>query len=95
MLRWTCFLMIPLSFLYDEYIDRPKLSEQKKPIWIYSSSSIKVGWNNNGRLKTWQDQRRNPSSYLSFSGGLTHCKDFIITNTKIQIVFQNAEAFKN
>ena len=23
--------MIPLSFLYDEYIDRPKLSEQKKP----------------------------------------------------------------
>ena len=24
------FLMIPLTFLYDEYIDRPKLSEQKK-----------------------------------------------------------------
>ena len=23
-------LMIPLTFLYDEYIDRPKLSEQKK-----------------------------------------------------------------
>ena len=23
--------MIPLTFLYDEYIDRPKLSEQKKP----------------------------------------------------------------
>ena len=22
--------MIPLSFLYDEYVDRPKLSEQKK-----------------------------------------------------------------
>ena len=22
--------MIPLTFLYDEYIDRPKLSEQKK-----------------------------------------------------------------
>ena len=31
-LRWMRFLMIPLSFLYDEYIDRPKLSEQKKPI---------------------------------------------------------------
>ena len=30
--------MIPLTFLYDEYIDRPKLSEQKKPIWVYSSS---------------------------------------------------------
>ena len=23
--------MIPLTFLYDEYIDRPKSSEQKKP----------------------------------------------------------------
>ena len=23
--------MIPLTFLYDEFIDRPKLSEQKKP----------------------------------------------------------------
>ena len=23
--------MIPVTFLYDEYIDRPKLSEQKKP----------------------------------------------------------------
>ena len=30
--------MIPLTFLYDEYIDRPKLSEQKKPVWVYSSS---------------------------------------------------------
>ena len=25
------FLMIPLTFLYDEYIDRPKLFEQKNP----------------------------------------------------------------
>ena len=29
--------MIPLTFLYDEYIDRPNLTEQKKPIWVYSS----------------------------------------------------------
>ena len=29
--------MIPLTFLYDEYIDRLKLPEQKKPIWVYSS----------------------------------------------------------
>ena len=28
-LRWMSFLMIPLAFLYDEYIDRPKLCEQK------------------------------------------------------------------
>ena len=38
--------MIPLTFLYDEYIDRPKLTEQKKPIWVYSSSPHKWGRNN-------------------------------------------------
>ena len=31
-LHWTSFLVIPLTFLYDEYIDRPELTEQKKPI---------------------------------------------------------------
>ena len=30
-LRWTSFLMIRVSTLYDEYIDRRKLSEQKNP----------------------------------------------------------------
>ena len=36
--------MIPLTILYDEYIDRPKLTEQKKPCWVYSSSlPTKVG----------------------------------------------------
>ena len=30
-LRCTSFLMIPLIILHDEYIDRPKLCEQKKP----------------------------------------------------------------
>ena len=29
--------MIPVSTLYDEYIDGPKFTEQKKPIWVYSS----------------------------------------------------------
>ena len=37
--------MIPLTTLYDYYIDRPKLTEQKKPIWVYSSSRTKVGRN--------------------------------------------------
>ena len=32
MLRWTSFLMIPVSTLYDEYIDRPKLSQQKNSL---------------------------------------------------------------
>ena len=38
--------MIPVSTLYDEYIDWPKLTEQKKPIWVYSSP-LKRGRNNN------------------------------------------------
>ena len=29
------FLMIPVTFLHDEYIDRPKLSEQKKHPFEY------------------------------------------------------------
>ena len=39
----TGFLKIPLTTLYDYYIHRPKLSEQKKPIWFYSSSPLKRG----------------------------------------------------
>ena len=36
------FLMIPLTTLYDEYIDRPKLSEQKKPVeYIVHPSPLK------------------------------------------------------
>ena len=38
--------MIPVSTLYDYYIDRPKLSEQEKLIWVYSSSHLKRGRNN-------------------------------------------------
>ena len=38
--------MIPLTTLYDDYIDRPNLTEQKKPIWVYSSSPTNVGRNN-------------------------------------------------
>ena len=34
--------MIPLTTLYDEYIDRPTLTEQKT-IWVYSSSPQKWG----------------------------------------------------
>ena len=33
--------MIPVSDFYDEYFDRPKLSEQKKAICVYSSSPSK------------------------------------------------------
>ena len=35
--------MIPVSTLYDEYIERRKFTEQKKkkPSWVYSSSPLK------------------------------------------------------
>ena len=36
--------MIPLATLYDEYIDRPKLSEQKEPFeYIVPPSPLKWG----------------------------------------------------
>ena len=38
-LRWTGLRMIPLKTPYKEYIDRPKLTEQRKPdLLVYSSS---------------------------------------------------------
>ena len=38
--------MIPLTFLYNEYIDLPKLSKQKKLTSVYSSTHHKWGRNN-------------------------------------------------
>ena len=39
--------MIPLKFLYDEYIDRPKLTEQKNPIeYIVPTPTSGVGTKN-------------------------------------------------
>ena len=36
--------MIPLTILYDEYIDRPKLTEQKNPMeYIVPSTTSGVG----------------------------------------------------
>ena len=43
--RWTSFLVIPVSTLYDEYIDRSKLTE-KKPSWVYSSSPLMLSMQN-------------------------------------------------
>ena len=45
-LRWRGFLIIPPTTLYDEYIDRSKLSEQNNPSWVYSHSPLKRGRNN-------------------------------------------------
>ena len=33
-LRWASFLVIPVSILYDEYINQQKLSEQKTHLSI-------------------------------------------------------------
>ena len=42
--------MIPLLIRYGEYIDCPKLTEQKT-VWVYCSSPAKVGRNKNGKLR--------------------------------------------
>ena len=44
-LRWTSFLMIPVSTLHDEYIDRPKLTEQNPFEYIVPPPSRGVGTN--------------------------------------------------
>ena len=47
-LRWTSFLKIPLTFLYDEYIDWPKLSEKKNPVeYIVPPPTSEVGTTKN------------------------------------------------
>ena len=50
-LRWTSFLIIPVISFYDEYIDRRKVTEQKKSIWVYSTSPSKEGRNNNLKVE--------------------------------------------
>ena len=46
------FLMIRLTTLYDEYIDRPKLPERKKPVeYIVPPPSRGVGTKNKGPNK--------------------------------------------
>ena len=41
---------MPLTFLYDEYIDRPKLSEKKNPLeYIVPPPTSGVGKNRNMR----------------------------------------------
>ena len=67
--------MIPVSFLYDEYIDRPRLTEQKKTSWVYSSFPLKRGrnknqWNdwNPGRVVfLTSNSRRLSKSYNTFN----------------------------
>ena len=39
--------MIPLTTLYDDYIFRPKLTEQKTHLHIIVPPPQKVGWNKN------------------------------------------------
>ena len=46
--------MIPLTYLYGEYIDRPKLSEQKKPFnYIVPPPRSGVGKNRVFSVSDW------------------------------------------
>ena len=57
------FLIIPLIILYDEYIDRSKLSEQKKPSSVYSPP-LKWGRNNNS-TGTIREQKKHGEVLLN------------------------------
>ena len=51
--------MIPLTFLYDEFIDRPKLTEQKNPFdYIVPSPTRGVGTNKIENISTEINCRR-------------------------------------
>ena len=45
-MRWMNYLMIPLTTLYDEYIDRSKLTEQKNPCKYIVPDPLRGGRNN-------------------------------------------------
>ena len=65
--------MIPVSSLYDEYIDRRKLTEQnkKKPIWVYSSFPLKRGRNNKLK-KYFFDEKFEQKNIVNFSTMFLH-----------------------
>ena len=66
MLRWTSFLMIPLTFLYDEYIHRPKLSEQKKPFeYIVPPPSSGIGTKNPNHIANRENKRSLKALWVS------------------------------
>ena len=44
-LRWMSFLMIPLTILYDDYIDGSKIVRTKKP-FEYAAPPPTIGRNN-------------------------------------------------
>ena len=52
--------MIPLTFLYDEYIDRPKLTEQKKPRLKFLPPPPQVGLEQKFDLPSNQLLTNNP-----------------------------------
>ena len=61
------FLMIPLTAVYDDCIDRQKLTEQKNPICVYSSSPTEIA-SEQYFLGLAAPGSTVSSSFLSFNG---------------------------
>ena len=60
--------MIPLTFLYDEYIDRPKLTGQKKPFeYIVPSPTSGVGTKNIATSQTTKVKTNNELNNIFFT----------------------------
>ena len=58
--------MIPLTNLYNEYIDRPKLTEQKKPAEYIVPPPTTSGF---GTIKQWKEKKDNFLNYYYKSSG--------------------------
>ena len=71
--------MIPLTTLYDGYIDRPKLSD-KKPIWVYSSSPSRGFWTIKSRNGITNYHLNSQSKELAGFLALFLCNIIIINN---------------
>ena len=72
--------MIPVSTLYDDYIDRPKLTEQKKPFeYIVPPPPLKRGRNKKSMNSFFQrDYELSSTSIEDPYVGATQKKDKII-----------------
>ena len=73
--------MIPVLTLYDEYIDRPKLTEQKKTVWVYSSFPLKKGRNNNTFHCGYSQREKYENRFENFRWNIHNIR-YVYCNTK-------------
>ena len=82
--------MIPLTFLYDEYIDRPKLTEQKKNPFEYIVPPPHKWGRNNNQFKVaiykflWTDISDQNESWSVYPQGKTTTQELPSANQDLE-----------